>query len=294
MPIAASDLLRRRAELERWGWALADRTPRMHHEQTDVLDAGGREIPILSVSPASVASGVPHVFVHGGAWCMGSPLTFLALSRRMADQCRRPILSISYPLAPEHPYPAAIDTLAAALERIAGECGLAGVIAGSAGCHVALGALMRLRDAGRPVRPDAMLLWNPALSQHCRSWSHVAFGEAFQPTSAALAEAMALYAVPHDDPLADPDGMPLADMPAAWIACGDRDPLLDDSLRLFRRFTELGNAAHLAIVPDATHGFMNRWLDDRAAQDAVTRALEWLESRCRARHGAQGPPGRSR
>ncbi len=293
MPIATSDLLRRRAELELWGRSLADRTPPMHDEQADVLDVEGREIPILWVSPASVASGVPHVFVHGGAWCMGSPHTFIALLRRMADQCRRPILSIGYPLAPEHPYPAAIDTLAAALERIAAERGLAGVIAGSAGCHVALGALIRLRDAGWTAWPDAMLLWNPALSQHCRSWSHLAFGTVYQPTSAVLAEAMALYAVPHDDPLADPDTMPLADMPAAWIACGDRDPLLDDSLRLFRHLTEHGNAAHLAIVAGATHGFMNRWLDDRAVQDAVTRALDWLETMCAARHGVQGPPGRS-
>lgn len=288
MPTATSDLLRRRAELERWGRSLADRAPRMHGEQAEVLDVGDRQIPVFSVSPASVASGVPHVFVHGGAWCMGSPQTFLGLLRRMSDQCRRPIVSIGYPLAPEHPYPAAIDALAAALERVARERGLAGVIAGSAGCHVALGALMRLRDAGWPARPDAMLLWNPALSQHCRSWSHVAFGKALQLTSAALAEAMALYAVPQDDPLADPDRMPLADMPAAWIACGDRDPLLDDSLRAFRRLTEHGNAAHLAIVPGAEHGFMNRWLDDGAAQDAVTRALDWLETRCGTRPGVAG------
>jgi acetyl esterase/lipase len=255
----------------------------MHSETTDVLDVGDRQISILSVSPASAASDVPHVFIHGGAWCMGSSQTFLGLLRRMADQCRRPITSIGYPLAPEHPYPAAIDALAAALERVAGARGLAGVIAGSAGCHVALGALMRLRDAGWPARPDAMLLWNPALSQHCRSWSHVAFGTAFPPTSVALAESMALYAVPQDDPLADPDSMKLAGMPAAWIACGDRDPLLDDSLRVFRRLIEHGNAAHLTIVPGAEHGFMNRWLDDGAAQNAVTRALDWLETQCSSR-----------
>jgi acetyl esterase/lipase len=262
----------------------------MRDERTDILAVGHRRIPVLTVAPDSVASAVPHVFVHGGAWCMGSAQAFLGLLRRMSAQCRRPILSIGYPLAPEHPYPAAIETLAAALQKITGDHGLAGVIAGSAGCHVALGALMRLRDAGWPVRPDAMLLWNPALSQHCRSWSHAAFGTAFQPTSAAMAEAIALYAVPHDDPLADADTLPLADMPSAWIACGDRDPLIDDSVRVFRRLTEHGIAAQLAIVPGATHGFMNHWHDDRAAEDAVTRALDWLEAQCQSRATDPGPP----
>jgi acetyl esterase len=284
------DLQRRRAELETWGRSLADRTPRMHDERTGILAVGDLRIPVLTVSPADATGGAPHVFVHGGAWCMGSSHTFLGLLRRMSAQCRRPILSIGYPLAPEHPYPTAVEALAAALETVAGDHGLAGLIAGSAGCHVALGALTRLRDAGRSVRPDAMLLWNPALSQHCRSWSHVAFGTAFQPTSAAMAEAIALYAVPHDDPLADADSLPLADMPAAWIVCGDRDPLLDDSVRVFRRLTEHGIAAHLAIVPGATHGFMNHWLDDGAAEDAVTRALDWLEAQCASHATVPGPP----
>jgi acetyl esterase/lipase len=262
----------------------------MRDERTDIIVAGDRQVPILTVSPPDVAGDVPHVFVHGGAWCMGSSHTFLGLLRRMSVQCRRPILSIGYPLAPEHPFPTAIEALAAALQKITGDHGLAGVIAGSAGCHVALGALMRLRDAGWPVRPDAMLLWNPALSQNCRSWSHAAFGTAFQPTSAAMAEAIALYAVPHDDPLADADTLPLADMPSAWIACGDRDPLIDDSVRVFRRLTEHGIAAQLAIVPGATHGFMNHWHDDRAAEDAVTRALDWLEAQCQSRATDPGPP----
>lgn len=289
-----ADLQLRRAELERWGRALADRTPKMDDERADVIEVGALQISVVTVSSAAVAGAVPHVFVHGGAWCMGSAHTFLGLLRRMSGQCRRPILSIGYPLAPEHPYPAAIEALAAALAKVAGNRGLAGVIAGSAGCHLALGALMRLRKAGWPARPDAMLLWNPALSQHCRSWSHAAFGTAFQPTSAALAEAMALYAVPLDDPLADTDSLPLADMPTAWIACGDRDPLLDDSVRVFRRLTEHGIAAHLAIVPGAVHGFMNRWLDDRAAEDAVTRALDWLEAQCASRPAAPTPPQGSR
>jgi acetyl esterase len=252
----------------------------MHSEHTGIIDVGDQRLPTLTLSSAFLATDVPHVFIHGGAWCMGSSQTFLGLLRRMAAQCRRPIVSIGYPLAPEHPYPAAIEALAMALEKVAGEHGLAGVIAGSAGCHVALGALMRLRDAGSRVRPDAMLLWNPALSQNSRGWSHFAFGTTHGPTTADLSMAIALYGVPNDDPLAEIERMPLTKMPTAWIACGDRDPLLDDSVQVFKCLTEQGVAAHLAIIPGAEHGFMNHWHTDRAAEDAVTRAINWLEAQC--------------
>lgn len=279
---ASADLLRRRADLEVWGRSLADHAPPMRSEVAGRIEAAGLGVPILTLTPLASRRAAPHVFVHGGAWCMGSSRVFIALLRRMADQCRRPIVSINYPLAPEHPYPAAIDAVAAALGAIAGAAGIAGLIGGSAGCHVALAALLRIRDAGAPLLPRAALLWNPALTQGCESWSHRAFGTGHGLATADLREAIALYAVPPDDPLADIAAMALSGLPPTWIACGDRDPLLDDSLRAFARFCRDGVETHLSITPGATHGFMNRWFADESANQAVTQALDWIEDRCMA------------
>lgn len=274
------EIQRRRAEMEREGIARAEHAPAMADQSQSHLAVDPYLVPTLTVTPIAPLSDIPHVFVHGGAWCMGSSLASSGLLRRMAHQCRRPILSLDYPLAPEHPYPAAIDATARAIWALAANTGIAGVIAASAGCHIALAALLRLQHSRDPRPPGAVLLWNPALTLRADSWSHHAFGEGFGLTSAQMRDAYDLYAVPKDDPHGDVAAMELAGLPPVWIACGDRDPLLDDSLRAFEGLTRAQCDAHLEIVPGAEHGFMNQWFEDARAEAAITHALDWLEARC--------------
>lgn len=273
------DILRRRAELERYGQDMARWAPAMQSEVTGLLRAGRLHLPTLTVTPPSPDSLQPHIFVHGGAWCLGSSQAFLGLLRRMAFQCRRPIVSLDYPLAPEHPYPAAIDATFEALSLLGSDRGVAGLIAGSAGAHIALAAAMRLRAAGPSVQPRAMLLWNPAVTLHSDIWSHAAFGTGHGLESSWMDEAYRLYDVPPTDPHNDLAAMDLSDLPPVWIACGDRDPLMADSLRTFARLASQGADAHLEVIPGAVHGFMNRWFDNPRADAAVTDALDWLEAR---------------
>jgi acetyl esterase len=275
---ASPDILLRRAEMERDGILLAQHSEGMAQEQPGILELGGKRVEVLTVSPDEPVSDIPHVFIHGGAWCMGSPRAALGLLRRMAHQCRRPILALTYPLAPEYPYPAAIDTVTAALPHLASRFGIAGIIASSAGCHIALAALVRLHRDGAASRPGGVLLLNPALTQRPDTWTHDAFGVGFGLTSALMAEAYRLYAVPEDDPHGDIAAMNLSRLPPVWIACGDRDPLLSDSLRLYERLIRSSVRAHLEVVPDAVHGFMNRWFDNQRADAAVTHALDWIEA----------------
>lgn len=282
MAQAPDTLLRQRAALEAWGRTCAANAPQMRSICDGTIDLPGGIIPTLTLTPQTVASHVQHLFVHGGAWCMGSSRVFQGLLARMADQCQRPILSVDYPLAPEYPYPAAIDAVAAVIDIVAGRSGVGGLIAGSAGCHIALAALLRHRASPLPNGPRAAILWNPALAQTTQGWSHSAFGTGSGLTATDLDTAIAHYAVPPDDPLADLPGMDLSGLPPIWIACGDRDPLLDDSLRFFRRLILSDVDAHLNVVPGATHGFMNRWFADPPANAAVSVALDWLEARCRA------------
>lgn len=280
MSRATDDLSARRADLELWGRTVAEAAPLMASEHTSALDLDGRRIPTLTLTPSTCSSEVPHVFLHGGAWCMGSSRAFTGLLRRMADQCQRPVVSIDYPLSPEHPFPAAIDATMAALVALQKESGIAGLIGGSAGCHVALAAMLGLRGSGFRHGPRALLLWNPALAQRSDSWTHAAFGAGHGLTSAVMDEAYDFYAVPKEDPLHDMAASDLSGLPPTWIACGDRDPLLDDSLRAFARLISDGGEAHLSVAPGAVHGFMNNWFDDARANAAVTQALDWLESQC--------------
>lgn len=259
---------------------MARQAPVMAQEVAGYLDLGRARLPILTLTPPAPVSEMPHVFLHGGAWCMGSSRSALGLLRRMAHQCRRPIVSLDYPLAPEHPYPEAIDATARAFSILADSSGIAGVIASSAGGHVALAALMRLARSAPSNGPKAVLLWNPALALHADSWTHDAFGVGFGLTTDQMIEAYGLYGVPTDDLHRDITEMDLSGLPPVWIACGDRDPLLADSLRVFESLTRTEATAHLAIIPQAVHGFMNQWFDDTRSDAAVTHALDWLEMRC--------------
>lgn len=285
MTLDHADIVLQRTLMERDFASLAHHAPVMANERSDTLAADGIKVKTLTVTPKSCRSETPHVFLHGGAWIKGSSLASLALIRRMADHCKRPILSLDYPLAPEAPYPAAITATRAALGILAGTDGFAdtggfaGLIGASAGCHVALGALLAQRQQEQAWSTAGLLLWNPALSMQTDSWSHRAFGKGFGLTSADMKAATTVYAVPFSDPLRDIPSMDLSGLPPVWIACGDRDPLLDDSMRAFAKFTECGCDAHLEIMPGGLHGFMNHWFASKRVDEMIGTGLDWLESR---------------
>ena len=99
------------------------------------------------------------LYLHGGAYCIGSPATHRSLTARLALSTGLPVFSLDYRLAPEHPYPAALHDALAAFDalRATGPVILAG---DSAGGGLALATAMALRDAGKPA-PAALLLLSP-------------------------------------------------------------------------------------------------------------------------------------
>lgn len=255
--------------------ALISHAPEMEAEHADSFKADGINVRMLTLTPRDRRSDVPHVFLHGGGWYKGSSQASLGLLRRMADHCKRPFVSIDYPLSPEAPYPASIHVTRLALEALAAGNGFAGLVGASAGCHLGLGALR----SDSPARAaNGLFLMNPALSMRTDTWSHCAFGEEFGLTSTEMKIAVAAYAVPDTDALHDIPSMDLSGLPPVWIACGDRDPLLDDSLRAFKKIVECGGSANLDIMAGGTHGFLNQWFASKRADAMLCSALDWLEA----------------
>jgi len=99
------------------------------------------------------------LYLHGGAYCVGSPATHRALSTRLARVLGLPVFVADYRLAPEHPFPAGLDDALAAYRvlRADGPVILAG---DSAGGGLALATALALRDAGDPA-PAALVLLSP-------------------------------------------------------------------------------------------------------------------------------------
>ena len=136
--------------------------------RTTLMPAG------VSIEPATVG-GVPGewlrrhdtppvrpgviLYLHGGAYCVGSALGHRALTSRIALASGLPVFSLDYRLAPEHRFPAAIDDVVAAFHALS-ELGPVIIAGDSAGGGLALAAALALRDADAP-RPAALVLLSP-------------------------------------------------------------------------------------------------------------------------------------
>ena len=97
------------------------------------------------------------LYLHGGAFCIGSPETHRALTARLARITGLPVFSLDYRLAPEHPYPAGLDDAIAAFCSLSAEgTGRPVILAGdSAGGGLALSTALALRDRGLPLPAGA-------------------------------------------------------------------------------------------------------------------------------------------
>ncbi|MEV7026353.1 alpha/beta hydrolase fold domain-containing protein, partial [Kitasatospora sp. NPDC093558] len=131
--------------------------------RTTETTLGGR--PALRVEPDGAPRAGTILYFHGGGWVYGSPRTALSLTGNLVARTGVGAYSLDYRLAPEHPFPAAIeDTLSAyraLLDR--GEDPSSIVFAGdSAGGGLAVTACLAARDAGLPL-PAAVLALSPGV-----------------------------------------------------------------------------------------------------------------------------------
>jgi acetyl esterase/lipase len=124
---------------------------------------GGVPAARLELGPADPDRA--FLYLHGGSFCAGSLITHRALTSRLAREAGMPVHALDYRLAPEHPYPAALDDCEAAYAALL-DSGLAPeriVVGGdSAGGWLALALAVRLRDRGGPL-PAGLALICPFL-----------------------------------------------------------------------------------------------------------------------------------
>lgn len=119
---------------------------------------GGR--PALRITAADTDTSRAIVHLHGGAYTVGSPLSYQGFGANLARLTGHPVYLPDYRLAPEHPYPAALDDAAAALLEVAGEHASYSLGGDSAGGGLALATTHRLIDEGGPL-PERLGLIAP-------------------------------------------------------------------------------------------------------------------------------------
>jgi acetyl esterase/lipase len=232
--------------------------PTPHGVAVRPLDAGG--VPAERVIPRGTPRDRCLLYLHGGAWCMGSPRTHRRLVADLASGAGVRAVSVDYRLAPEHPYPAGLDDCVAAyhwlLDRRVDPSRI--VVAGdSAGGNLAAALLLRLRDAGMPLPAGAVLL-SPATDLAGTGASFVT-RKSVDPFFCDIDPATFIdaYADGHDvrDPYLSPLYGDLRGLPPLLVHVGDHEVLLDDSVRFAERAREAGVDVRLTVWPGMFHVF---------------------------------------
>jgi len=219
------------------------------------------------------------VWHHGGGWVMGDLDGFDHVARELCEVAGRVVVSVDYRLAPEHPFPAAVDDARAALRFVAGagaeelgvDPGRVAVGGDSAGGLLATQAALL-----EPGLATAQLLVYPALDP---LMTGAAYREFEAGPGLAAAQMAAFWAAFHGD--APPETLALpavtAGAPPAWIAIAAHDPLRDDGLAYAAALREAGVQAQVAVYDDMTHGFL-RW---GGVVDRAHELIAWLAAAVR-------------
>lgn len=220
------------------------------------------EISLRTYVPPEVRGVYLHL--HGGGWMLGAAHHSDVRSWALARHAKLAVVSVNYRLAPEHPWPAGPDDCETAalwlMQHAPTELGSDRLVIGgeSAGAHLALLTLLRLRDRhGATPFCGANLVYGAydlALTPSVRRW-----GARNLVLSTPIIEWFTDAFVPDPARRADPDVSPLhadlAGLPPALLTVGTLDPLLDDSLFLASRLVAARVPTELALYPGGVHGF---------------------------------------
>lgn len=204
------------------------------------------------------------IYLHGGGWCAGSADIQDIVLERYCDRLGLTVASIDYRLAPEHPYPAAPDDCEAVFRWIAETCreefGTSRllVLGESAGAHLALVTVLRMRDRHRFTGFRGLCLAY-GLYDLTGVPSQTRFDHRNLTLNSKLIDWFIDQFVP-ETPRRDPDVSPLyadlSGLPPALMTVGTFDPLLDHSLFLYVRWAAAANRSRLAVCPGGLHGFL--------------------------------------
>lgn len=234
----------------------------------------------LLFTPAEASAGA-IVYFHGGGFVAGSPLTHRSLTAWLAKFTRMRVLSARYRLAPEHRFPAQRqDAVAACRAALVLDPGLAAgaplFLAGdSAGACVALWALRAL-DAPLRAQVAGLLLYYGGFGL-LESDSIARFGTPESGLDAVTLAVMyqRLYEAGGPEPEWPLDFAGEIVEPA-YVLAVDRDPVSDDSRRLFLALKPAGDANRFVTIEGEEHGFLKGAGRSAAATAAVKQAADWI------------------
>jgi acetyl esterase len=260
-----TDVATRRARLDRS--ARIGQSVRLGVHVTDRRIPGPEtELPLRVYRPFGSGHEPPAiVYFHGGGWVVGSLDSHDASCRLIAEVTGCTVIAVDYRLAPEHPFPAAVEDAVAAYRWVRThtsdlgiDAGRIGVMGDSAGGNLAAVVAQVTRD-GDVAPPDVQGLVYPATDAHFRQRSHDLFADGFFLTRESMEWYRGHYLPDRadwDSPLASPlvQGDLSGVAPAVVVTAGF-DPLRDEGMAYAEAMEKAGVPVRSRCYDDMVHGF---------------------------------------
>lgn len=251
----------------------------------------GGPIPLRVYVPAGKAPFPVVVFYHGGGWVMGDLDYNDSACRKLAARTPAVVVSVDYRLAPEHPFPAAVDDAFAALAwvirnapSLKGDPKHIAVAGTSAGGTLAAAAALMARDAGFKLIAQALVYPVTNLTSFTTP-SHVKFARGFSLLRSHLEFFRGMY-LPRVSDRGDWRASPLLannleGLPPALVLTGEFDPLRDEGEAYAEKMERAGVEVTLKRFPGMIHGFINLDRVLPAADEAVDDCAAFIRKAMR-------------
>ncbi len=233
------------------------------------------------------------VYLHGGGFVIGDLDSHDAVCRRIAKLAGCVIVAVHYRLAPEDPYPAAVEDAEAALEFVmshaesfGGDPAHVAVAGDSAGGCLATVACRRLRDRGSPL-PVAQVLIYPAIDFTKSMDSHRRYASGFNLEEKSIDWYRDHY-LPNAARWKEPDASPLftedlSGLPKAVVVTAGFDPLLDEGAAYADKLRDAGVEVRYRCESALIHGFVNMAGLSAGCADALDRVARDVGDALRAK-----------
>lgn len=247
-------------------------------------------IPGWWCEPTDAVTGAAILHLHGGWFNVGSAAAYRHLVGHIARSASATAFIPDYRLAPEYPFPAAIEDARASLRSLAGRgIDRIAVTGDSAGGNLALSLLSLVAaEPGTAILPVAVVVLSPItdLALTGSSWQTRADADPYFVREQAE-ELLQAYLNGHDpkDPVASPLYGNFVGLPPIRAQAGDDEVLLDDSLRFVERAVAAGIDARLDVWEGMPHGFVGGIGQTQAAASALSAIGEFLSSQLAPRSG---------
>jgi acetyl esterase len=264
-------------------------TPEPVAEVRDLTIPGpGGELPLRLYRP-TVGPVLPVLlYFFGGGWVLGTIDTADGVARSLANASGAMVAVPGYRLAPEHPFPAAVDDCYAAVRWVAGNASQIGADPGriavggdSAGGNLAATVALRARDDGGPALAGQLLVY-PNTDQLADDASMRDADDPYLFNRHSVAWYRQHYLTGPGDaasPLASPLRAPsLAHLPPALVITAEYDPLRDQGEAYARRLAAEGVPAELSRYPGMAHGFFTMAGTVAASRAAIKQAAAQVQA----------------